>query len=330
LHPHSASDPAPLLDRRLVIVTGKGGTGKTTVTAALARAAAAQGRRVLVAEMGRQAQVPRLLAREAPAVGYEERPVCPGIRVIRIDPYAALAEYLGLQIRLPGLVSRVVSNRAFHQLMEASPGWRELITLGKVWHLEQMQAEGERGPKYDLIVVDAPATGHGMTLLDVPRVVVSTVRAGPLHHHTELVEEMISDPRRTLVLPVTLAEELPCRETITLVRRVREELSAHVDRVVVNGVHEALFPEGLADLPERLDRLGPLAFEGLPPAPVLARCARYMRERHALNHHYLGEIQRGTELPLVTLPYLRDGVNGPEDLGPLAQAVVAEPRAEAT
>ena len=252
--PPLLSDPAgaltPLLRHRLIIVTGKGGTGKTTVAATLGWAAAQAGLRVLVAELGRDAQLPRLLSPEARALDHEERQLAPGITAIRIDPYAALAEYLGLQIGIPAMVRRVLQNTAFRQLLEASPGWRELITLGKVWQLEQMMLAG--APKYDLIVVDAPATGHGMTLLDVPRVVVSTVRAGPLRHHTERVEALLADRERTLLLPVSQAEELPFRETCLLVRRVREELSVHVDRVVVNGVHAAPLPKGLEDLPERI------------------------------------------------------------------------------
>ena len=335
-----AGAPASLLQRRLVIVTGKGGTGKTTVAAALAWQAARQGQRVLVAECGRDAQVPRVLGAADADVGYEEREVSPGIFVMRIDPFAALAEYLGLQIGVPGLVRRVVGNRAFRQLMEASPGWRELITLGKVWHLEQMtrgdggdgSSSGRAGPtpKYDLLVVDAPATGHGMTLLDVPRVVVSTVRAGPLRHHTERVEALIADPERTVLLPVTLAEELPTRETETLVARVRDALSVPIDRVVVNGVHARPLPEGLDDLPERLARLPhPQGFETLPEPPALAHCARHLRERHALNRRYLAEIARGTGLPLVPLPYLAEGVRGPDDVATLASALTRTARPEA-
>ncbi|MGH0032226.1 MAG: ArsA-related P-loop ATPase [Myxococcota bacterium] len=318
-----AARESALLRRRLVIVTGKGGTGKTTVAAALARAAASRGLRVLVAEMARDAQVPRLLDPGSAPVGYEERRVAPGIWVMRIDPFAALAEYLGLQIGVPGLVSRVIGTKAFRQLMDASPGWRELITLGKVWHLEQMQERGT--PRYDLIVVDAPATGHGVTFLDVPRVVANAVRAGPLRQHTLAVEAMIADAERTLLLPVTLAEELPTRETLSLVQRVRDELSIHLDRVVVNGVHAHPFPQR-PDLADALERLpSDLAFERLPAPPVLARCARHVLARHELNARYTREIADGTGLPQVHLPYLVDGVNGPEDVARLAEGILATP-----
>jgi anion-transporting ArsA/GET3 family ATPase len=181
--------PSRLLDRRLLIVTGKGGTGKTSVAAALALAASRRGRRVLVVEVGRDEHVPRLFARDAKPVGYAGREIAPRIVAMRIDPYEALAEYLGLQLKLRAAVDLVFRNKAFRQLMDAAPGWRELITLGKVWHLEQAQDAGR--PRFDLIVVDAPATGHGLTFLDVPRVVASAVQAGPLRRNAMLVEQMI-------------------------------------------------------------------------------------------------------------------------------------------
>jgi anion-transporting ArsA/GET3 family ATPase len=316
-----AGPPAALLARRLVIVTGKGGTGKTTVAAALALAAARAGRRALVAEMGRDEAVLPLLAPGSPPAGYAGREAAPGLTVMRIDPYEALAEYLGLQIGVPRLVRGVLRNRAFHQLMEASPGWRELITLGKVWHLEQMRERGGR-PRYDLIVVDAPATGHGVAFLNVPRVVVSALRAGPLRRHAKLVEELLEDPQRTLLLPVALPEELPTRETAELVARVRGEVGIAVDRVVVNGVVGAPFPPGLETLDELLAQLpADLRCGALPRAASLAACAAFLRARHELQRGYLARIAELTGLPLLRLPYLAEGVEGPEALlrlcGPL-------------
>ncbi len=298
-------------------MTGKGGTGKTTVAASLALAGAEAGRRVLVVEMGRDEHVPRLLAPGAPTVGYAGRELLPGLHAVRIEPYDALAEYLGLQLGLPGLVARVLRNRAFRQWMDAAPGWRELITLGKVWHFEQMRDEG--GPRFDLIVVDAPATGHGLTFLDVPRVVVSAVRAGPLRRHAEWVEALVRDGSRTLLLPVTLAEELPVRETAELALRARE-LHIPLDRVIVNAVAPAPFPPGLADLDERLERLPRLP--GLPEPRVAAACLRHLRTRFELNRHHLAEVTRVTGLPAVVLPLLPGGVAGPDALRRLGAALL--------
>jgi len=313
---------ASLLERRLVIVTGKGGTGKSTVAAALGLAASRAGRRVLVAEMGRDEALVPLLDPGGPPAGHGGRELAPGLEALHIDPYEALAEYLGLQLGGTRLVRSVLRNQAFHQLMQAAPGWRELITLGKVWHLEQMRTPAGRA-RYDLIVVDAPATGHGVAFLNVPRVVASAVRTGPLRRHTLAVEEMLEDPVRTLLLPIALAEELPARETAELVRRVREEVGIAVDRVVVNRVASAPFPAGLDRLDESLAELPQqLRCGELPSAGALTQCARFLRSRHELGHHYLERIAEQTGLPLVELPELAEGVIDPGSLGRLGEALV--------
>ena len=308
-----------------MIVTGKGGTGKTTVAAALALAAARAGRRVLVAEMGPDEQIPGRIAPGSPDAGYAGRILHPGLTAMRIDPFEALAEYLGLQIGTPGMVRRVLATQAFRQLMNAAPGWRELITLGKVWHLEQMEARGRS--LYDLIVVDAPATGHGVAFLSVPRVVVSAVRAGPLRRHSQHVEELLEDPDRTLLLPVALAEELPARETAELVARVRSEVGIPVDRVVVNAVAPRPFPPGLEQLDARLGALPPDEDLGELPRPrALAACAGFLRARHALNRRHVEQIAAATSLPIVELPYLAAGATGLGSLGVLAEALLEPPK----
>ncbi|MGH0038117.1 MAG: ArsA family ATPase [Myxococcota bacterium] len=316
-----------LIERRLVIVTGKGGTGKTTVAAALGLAAARSGKRVLLAEMGRDEHLASLIAPDTGPVGYEGRELAPGLRVMRIDPFAALSEYLGLQLGGRALVDATFRQRGFRQLMEASPGWRELITLGKVWHLEQ-QTDARGARLYDLIIVDAPATGHGVTFLDVPRVVVSAVSTGPLRRHSEWVAQMIRDQERTLLLPVALAEELPVRETTELVARVRDEIGIAVDRVVVNAIIDAPFPAEFADLPERLARIpGDAPLARLPAPGELAHCAAYLASRHALNQEYRRELGRTTGLPAISLPYLPRGIRGPADLETLAAPLLAAPEA---
>jgi anion-transporting ArsA/GET3 family ATPase len=311
-----SAPPRPLLARRLVVVTGKGGTGKTTVAAALALGAARRGRRVLVVETGRDENVPRLLGRVDGPVGYAGARTPAGPFALRMDPHLALAEYLNVQLGIPGLVTRILNQEGFRGLLDAAPGWRELVTLGKVWHLEQARDAGQ--PRFDFLVVDAPATGHGLTFLDVPRVVVSAIRSGPLQRHARWVEELVRDPERTLLLPVALAEELPARETAELVARLRA-LGVALDRVVVNAMQPAPFPPELADLDRRLASLA--ATPGPPPA-TWAACAAHLASRHALNQHFRDEIDVHTGLPVCELPLLEGGVRGPAELAMLADALL--------
>jgi anion-transporting ArsA/GET3 family ATPase len=329
----TADAPRSLLDRRLVIVTGKGGTGKTTVSAALGLGAARAGRRVLIVEVGAHEQITGLLDLGGPPAGYAGREVSPNLWAMRIDPFEALAEYLGLQLGVRQPVDLVLRSKAFRQLMTAAPGWRELITLGKIWHLAQLERESvaraqrdsNRGPAgFDLIIVDAPATGHGVAFLDVPRVVVSAVRTGPLRAHTERVEQMIEDPENTLVLPVTLAEELPAREIGELVAQVRDGMGISIDRIVTNAVVGPLCAD--IDLDGALARLdADLDIGQLPRPEVLTWCASYLRARHQLNRRYVAEIGRTTGLPIVQLPRLSTGIFGPEQIFALSTPLLAAP-----
>jgi anion-transporting ArsA/GET3 family ATPase len=217
------------------------------------------------------------------------------------------------------LVTRVLDQRSFRGLLDAAPGWRELVTLGKVWHLEQARENGR--PRFDLLVVDAPATGHGLTFLDVPRVVVSAIRSGPLRRHAGWVEELVRDPGRTLLLPVALAEELPARETAELVSRLRGQVGVALDRVIVNAIQPAPFPAALPDLDRRLAALREAPG---PPPSTWAACAAHLASRHALNRHFTDEIGHGTGLHVVELPLLAGGVRGPAELATLAAALLAE------
>jgi len=303
----------PLFDRRLLVVTGKGGTGKTTVVAALSQAAAARGLRTLAIETGRSARIPRLFGHAAAEPGSAPQRLAPRLETLRIEPHAALREYLQLTLPAAGWVGRILDVPGFRTWLDAVPGWRELITLGKVWHLAQ-QTIGT-GPRYELLVVDAPATGHGLTFLDVPSVTVSAVRAGPLRRHASAVEEMLRDPEHTLIVPVTLPEETPTSETLELVARLRDDLGVSVDRILVN----ALEADPLAAWPGLEDAL---ARSDDAAARCTAACAAHFRIRHALQSHQVERLAEHAGLPLTPLPRLAGGVSDAADLATLGRAVL--------
>src|SRR5882762_10907045 len=221
-----------LLDRRLLFFTGKGGVGKSTVTAAVALLAAERGKQVLLVEVDAKGHLTALF--EHPPVGFDPVAVHPGVFAMQIDTEASLREYLKVQARVPVVGRLGPLARAFDFVANAAPGVKEILTVGKVcWELRESLAG--RAP-WDLIVVDAAATGHVVSQLDAPRAIQELVHVGPVRAQTDWMVELLADPVLTSLNVVTAAEEMPVNETIELVARARAELRVPLGAVVVNRV----------------------------------------------------------------------------------------------
>jgi len=316
-----------LLARRLLLVTGKGGTGKTSVAAALGRLAADAGVKTLVVELGHAAVLPDLLgaerARESDEPRSDPQRVGANLFTLRLVPEEALSEYLALQLRVRALARGIVGNAGFRRFLAAAPGWRELITLGKLWHL--VTREDARGRAlWPLIVIDAPATGHGLSLLSTPTVILDTVRIGPLRRNTDLVQALLTDAARTLVLTVTLLEELPVNETLELRARVRE-LGLGLGPVIANGVEP---PLALPDAERVLAAVASLdsADAPSPLADPISVCAsaRHRLVRARMQAGFLARLEREAESVPLVLPWLEQGVDGPDGVAALAARLQTE------
>src|SRR3954471_11165860 len=199
-----------LMDKRLIVVTGKGGVGKTTVSLALGLAAARAGKRTMVAEVAEQERMARAFRREG--LGYSEAELADNLWGMSIDPERALKEYLGQQVG--GTLGGVLTgNRIFEYFAAAAPGVRELATVGKVWELAQPQRRDARTRPYDLVIMDAPASGNGLAPLRSRRTSGVSVRLGPTRRRADMVPGFRTGGRRTPLVAAALPQEMPVNET---------------------------------------------------------------------------------------------------------------------
>jgi anion-transporting ArsA/GET3 family ATPase len=199
-----------LLDRRLIFVTGKGGVGKSTVAIALGLLAARRGLRTIVAELASQERIQRSFEHEGEL--FAEVELAPDLYTISIDPQHAMEEYLSVKTGRMG--QALGSSRVFHAFAMATPGMRELLSMGKVWELAQLQRRTRGAAPYDLVIVDAPATGHGVAILKTPRTFAEIARVGPIAHQGRTIATTIADREFTGVVAVATAEEMPVNETL--------------------------------------------------------------------------------------------------------------------
>ena len=209
-----------MIDKRLLFVTGKGGVGKSTVAISLGLAAAAQGKRTIVCEIGSQENASRFFKRAA--VGFHEVELEKDLWTISIDPDESIREYVLLQLKVRAMRDLLFKSRVFTYLAAATPGLKELVTIGKIWELAQLDRKVKKGRKYDLVIVDAPATGHGVGFLQTPRTFANIARVGPIHSHAEEMNRFITDPAVTGTAIVSLPEEMPVNETASLEHDLRE------------------------------------------------------------------------------------------------------------
>src|SRR5919106_4216958 len=205
---------ADLFDKRLVFVTGKGGVGKSTVALALGLAATTRGKRTIVCEVGAQEHASRVFRRAE--IGFHEVELADDLWAISIDPDDSMREYLLLQLQVRAMGDLLTRSRIFTYLAAATPGLKELVTIGKIWELAQLDRKVKKGRKYDLVVVDAPATGHGLGFLQTPRTFAQIARVGPISQQAKALDRFICDHESTGAAIVALPEEMPVNETATL------------------------------------------------------------------------------------------------------------------
>lgn len=277
-----------LLERRLLVNTGKGGVGKSTVSAALALLAASRGKKVLVCEVNANERISALLG--CPPVDTTITRLLPNLDAVVVRPQEAMRQYGLMQLRYKTLYKAVFENRFVSRFLRFIPSLPELVMLGKILH-------HVRERRWDLIVVDAPATGHGITFLRVPGALLETVPPGPMRSDAEWMQALLLNPEITAVNLVSLPEELPVNETVELSRAIQHTLHMPPGTVFLNrafprrfsdGEREALhFPRGADPL------LDATADAALAHAAHADRTARYRKR-----------LEEDVGWPLLEVPFL--------------------------
>lgn len=273
--------------------------------------AAAEGKRTIVCEVSAQENASRIF--DHAEVGFHEVEMKENLWSISIDPDESMREYVLLQLKVRAMRDMLFRSRIFSYLAAATPGLKELVTIGKIWELAQLDRKVKSGSKYDLVIVDAPATGHGIGFLQTPRTFAAIARVGPIHSQAQQLDRLITDQKHTGVAIVALPEEMPVNESAALEHDLREEVGVSVDQIYMN----ALYPERFTN--EEAERLGQLAGAENGAARAAARAALSEHNRARSQRAQLARLRRRVEAPVKTLPFLFEPELGVEAAGQLAK-----------
>ena len=311
-----------LLSRRLVILSGKGGVGKSVVGTALALAARDRGKKVLLVEVDSPLSAARFLG--APTVGGQETEVLPGLFMVNLDPAEVMREYVRETVRVDLIARKVLESPVYTRFFAAAPGLPELMVLGKIMVLEEARQGWSRTPLYDQVIVDAPSTGHGLAFLKVPQAASRAVPVGPVGNNARRILAMLQDDARTALAIVAIPEEMAVVEALEFQRMAAEEVGLPARTVILNACHERRFSaaeeaEILSLGMEGADgRLAP----GIGLAGALAAARRHIRRRK-LTDFYKKKLRRALSVPLITLPFLPDEALSAEAVRLLAERIEA-------
>jgi anion-transporting ArsA/GET3 family ATPase len=279
------------MNKRLVLVTGKGGVGKTTVAAALGLMAARRGKRVVLCEVAGRDRLPQLV---------------PELTTVSVDPEEAKQEWLRYQLKSRTLAGVLGGSRVFQYLTAAAPGLSELVTIGKLWDLAQLERR-TGSTVFDIAIVDTPATGHALAMLGAPSTFASVARVGPVGRHAAAIDRSLRDPAHTGVVTAALPEEMPVNETVELERALGRDLDMAIDAIVVNAVHPTRFRS------KDVERLRAVSGGGgVAEAAVAAALSEHRRAR--AEHAQVRRLRRAASARVTTLPRVFEPELGREHL----------------
>lgn len=306
-----------ILDRRLVFVTGKGGVGKTSTAAALAHLAATRGARTLVCEMDAKGSL--AAAFDSGPLAFEPREIEPNLFAMTMNTEDSLREYLRLFVKIPLLGKIGPLARTFDFVADAAPGVKEILAVGKLCY-------EVRERHYDLVVVDAEASGHIVAQVGAPKVIRDLVQVGLVRDQTDWMLDILQDPETTGVAVVTTPEEMPVTETLQLLGRLESETGVEPSVLIANRVLPALFDRRESAIVERLDDAESILVDaaGRGVTTVLD-AARITDARRRIGAGHLDHLREGAgDLPILIVPELFTRATGRRVVALVAEALAEE------
>jgi anion-transporting ArsA/GET3 family ATPase len=306
-----------LLRRRLILLSGKGGVGKSVVGAALALAASERGKRVLLVEVETPLPATRYL--EAPDSGPTEREALPGLSSVNLVAREVMDDYVRRHVRVEPIVRRIVGSPVYHRFFTAAPGLKELMLLGRIVVAAEETSGLRRRPRYDLVIADLPATGHGLAMLKVPLAASAAIPVGPVGRQARAILGTLRDPEFTALAIVAVPEEMAVVEALELQDAAAREVGIAAQALILNACHEPRFSgdeEKRLNLLRRSEAQGRLE-GGIPLQDALEAAGRHQR-RARLSSFHERRLRKGALAPVVTLPFLYGERLGREALRALA------------
>jgi anion-transporting ArsA/GET3 family ATPase len=287
---------ADLFDKRFIVNTGKGGVGKSTASLAMALAFAKRNKRVLIMQMNVPDRFGPLFGKEP--VGSEIVELTRNIHCVNPTPADAMQEYVLMFIKFKTVYKKVFENRIVSRFLRMMPGLPELVMLGKAYYHEKEEENGR--PRWDAVILDAPATGHGMFLLQIPRVIDESLSSGMMVDEAKRMLDLLADRKRAVLNIVTLAEEMPVNESIELYENIQKELDIDIGYIIANHLYSERFSSAEANAMNELHDASDPTSE---IAEMLA-AGRFRHSRRQLQAEYLHQLRRELEPPTLELPFL--------------------------
>src|SRR5690625_636 len=323
---HPGFRMANLFDMRFIINTGKGGVGKTTQSVAMAQAFARRGKRAFIMQMNVPDKIGPLFGK-TPITGEVPIEVAQNIWVVNPTPQEAMREYAMMILRFKAVYRTVFENRIVRRFLRMMPGLPELVMLGKAYfHESETHKNGTH--VWDVVIIDAPATGHGLFLLQIPSVIDDALGDGLMAQEAKRMLALLKDRRKSMLNIVMLAEEMPVNESVELKARVDNEIGMQVGYALANNVFPHVFTGPEARQLEALRDAAPQDPKGVRSI-LDAGLFRY--ERTKLQDHYLKRAARELKLPVIEVPFIFEAELKPEHVRQLSDAMVrAVERAEAS